>query len=72
MRFAGTLAALLIAGAGAQKVGAQASAVEQPDKYTWLEDIHGAKPMEWVKTEDTRTAEMLEKQRPFSELMKKR
>ena len=68
MRFAGTLAALLIAGAGAQKVGAQASAVEQPDKYTWLEDIHGAKPMEWVKTEDTRTAEMLEKQRPFSEL----
>ncbi len=20
---------------------------EQPDKYTWLEDIHGEKPMAW-------------------------
>jgi prolyl oligopeptidase len=47
---------------------AQASAVEQPDKYAWLEDIHGAKPMEWVKAEDARSAEVLEKQKPFTEL----
>lgn len=41
---------------------------EQPDKYTWLEDIHGDKPMAWVKAENERTAAVLEKQKPFEEL----
>jgi len=41
---------------------------EQPDKYTWLEDIHGEKPMAWVKAENARTAAVLEKQKPFDEL----
>ena len=60
--------AITIAGAGIQKASAQDSATEQPDKYTWLEDIHGDKPMEWVKAEDARTAAVLEKQKPFTEL----
>src|SRR3569833_4623636 len=41
---------------------------DQPDKYTWLEDIHGEKPMAWVKAENARTAAVLEKQKPFEEL----
>ena len=41
---------------------------EQPDKYTWLEDIRGEKPMAWVKAENARTAAVLEKQKPFDEL----
>ena len=41
---------------------------EQPDKYTWLEDIRGEKPMAWVNAENARTAAVLEKQKPFSEL----
>jgi prolyl oligopeptidase len=65
---AGALTALLLGGASIQRAGAQASALEQPDNYTWLEDIHGAKSMEWVKAEDARTAEVLEKQKPFSQL----
>jgi prolyl oligopeptidase len=64
----GALAALLLASVGPQNADSQVSAVEQPDKYTWLEDIHGAKPMEWVKAEDARTADMLGKLKPFDEL----
>ena len=34
----------------ASVVAANAGTVaEQPDKYAWLEDIHGEKPMAWVK-----------------------
>ena len=48
--------------------GAQSSATEQPDKYTWLEDIHGARSMDWVKAEDARTAAVLEKDPRFAAL----
>ncbi len=41
---------------------------EQPDKYTWLEDVHGEKPMAWVKAEDARTAAVLEKNPHFATL----
>ena len=47
---------------------AQSSATEQPDKYTWLEDIHGARSMAWVKAEDARTAAVLEKDPRFAAL----
>lgn len=57
----------LVAGAGAFSC-AQGTTAEQPDKYTWLEDIHGEKPMAWVKAEDARTAAVIEKQKPFAEL----
>ncbi len=33
---------------------------EQPDKYKWLEDVNGARSMAWVKTENERSAKILE------------
>jgi prolyl oligopeptidase len=45
---------------------AQTAAAEQPDKYTWLEDIHGDKPIAWVKAEDARTAAVIEKDPRFA------
>jgi prolyl oligopeptidase len=54
--------------AHAQQSGAQPSSVEQPDKYKWLEDVHGEKPMAWVKAEDARTAAVLEKNPNFAQL----
>ena len=53
---------------GYQIARAQGSTTEQPDKYTWLEDIHGDKSMEWVKTENARTAAVMEKQASFAPL----
>jgi prolyl oligopeptidase len=47
---------------------AQQSTTEQPDNYTWLEDIHGEKPMAWVKAENARTAAVLEKDTHFAPL----
>jgi prolyl oligopeptidase len=33
---------------------------EQPDKYQWLEDVSGEKPMVWVKEENSRSAKILQ------------
>jgi prolyl oligopeptidase len=33
---------------------------ERPDNYTWLEDVNGARAMDWVKAEDARTAKIFE------------
>lgn len=33
---------------------------EQPDKYIWLEDVSGARAMDWVKAENERSAKVLE------------
>jgi len=44
------------------------STTEQPDNYTWLEDIHGERPMAWVKAENARTAAVLEKDPHFAPL----
>src|ERR1700758_86533 len=30
------------------------------DKYQWLEEVHGARSIEWVKAENARTAKILE------------
>ena len=46
----------------------QPSSTEQPDNYTWLEDIHGERPMAWVKAENARTAAVLEKDPHFATL----
>ncbi len=64
---AGTLV-LSVVGGGTRPTLAQGPAGEQADKYAWLGDIHGDKPMEWVKAENARTAAVLEKQKPFAEL----
>jgi prolyl oligopeptidase len=38
----------------------QQDARESADPYLWLEDIHGAKPMEWVKTQNARATAVLQ------------
>jgi prolyl oligopeptidase len=53
---------------GALRVGAQQSSTEQPDQYTWLEDISGERQMAWVKAENARTAAVLEKNSHFAPL----
>ena len=65
---AGSALALMVATGMMPAAVAQGPTVEQPDKYTWLEDIHGDKSMEWVKAENARTAAVMEKQKPFAEL----
>ncbi|MGB8028715.1 MAG: prolyl oligopeptidase family serine peptidase [Terracidiphilus sp.] len=62
-----TMAGASIA-AGLFQEAAQQSSSEQPDKYTWLEDIHGEKPMAWVMSENARTAAVLEKDSHFAPL----
>lgn len=57
--FLGTLA-LLMTAMGVQCAVAQTpSSEEQPDKYQWLEDVSGKRSMEWVHTENERTAKIL-------------
>ncbi len=52
----------LAMGANAQQPAKDAapSVAEQPEKYQWLEDVNGARAMDWVKTENARTAKVLE------------
>src|SRR5258708_16896030 len=53
---------------GAHQARAQHITTEQPDKYTWLEDIHGERPMAWVKEENDRSQAVLEKNPHFATL----
>jgi len=53
---------------GAQQSGPNQPSSEQPDKYIWLEDIHGERQMDWVKAENARTAAVLEKDSHFAAL----
>ena len=64
--FATALAA--VAGIAVVKAIAQQPVPEQPDKYTWLEDIYGDKQLAWVKAENARTAAVLEKDSHFATL----
>jgi prolyl oligopeptidase len=63
----GALVASMVA-AGAHRAGAQHVSTEQPDKYAWMEDIHGDRPMAWVKSENDRTQAALEKSPRFATL----
>jgi prolyl oligopeptidase len=54
--------------AAARQASPNQSVAEQPDKYTWLEDIYGEKQLAWVKAEDARTAAVLEKDAHFAPL----
>jgi prolyl oligopeptidase len=47
---------------------AQTGADIPSDKYAWLEDINGEKPLAWVKEHDARTAAVLEKNPHFAQL----
>jgi prolyl oligopeptidase len=62
-----TIAAVMT-GMGAIPARAQQPSLEQPDNYTWLEDISGERPMAWVKAENARTAAVLEKDSHFAPL----
>jgi prolyl oligopeptidase len=61
-------AGITMAGLGSVPARAQQSSLEQPDNYTWLEDIHGERQMAWVKAENARTAAVLEKDSHFAPL----
>ena len=41
---------------------------EGPDKYVWLEDVSGARAMDWVKAENERSAKELESDPRFPAL----
>jgi prolyl oligopeptidase len=43
------------------------STTELPDNYQWLEDVHGDRAMAWVKSENERTAKVLEADPRFVE-----
>ena len=62
------LAALLSVPFAMNVAHAQGPSTEQPDNYIWLEDIHGARPMAWVKEHNERTAAVLEKDPHFAPL----
>jgi len=61
-----TLLAVAAIGTGVPKIAVSQSAAEQPDKYTWLEDIHGERPMAWVAAENARSAAILENDSHFT------
>jgi prolyl oligopeptidase len=65
-RLPGVLVALLSTLAGAAAYGADSvdkadhAAALPADPYLWLEDIHGAKPLEWVKEQNARSTAVLQ------------
>jgi prolyl oligopeptidase len=50
------------------RAGAQTEETPPADKYAWLEDVNGDKPLAWVKEHDARTAAVLEKDPHFAPL----
>jgi len=48
---------------------AAAPAVEAPDPFLWLEDVHGARAMDWVKGQNARTLSVLEGDPRFAGLL---
>jgi prolyl oligopeptidase len=59
-------AAILTTALHAQS-GPTKSVPELPDNYTWLEDIHGDRSMEWVKTHNEASAKILEADPHYAE-----
>ena len=47
--------------------GPHSGVVEVPDTYQWLEDVNGARAMDWVKSENERSAKVLEADPRFAE-----
>lgn len=44
------------------------AAQEQPDKYEWLEDVWGKRQLDWVRSRNERTAQILQKDPRFPKL----
>jgi prolyl oligopeptidase len=59
--------ALLTAFVLATSLHAQ-NTTEQPDKYLWLEDVSGARAMDWVTAENERSAKILQADPRYAEL----
>jgi len=55
---AGVIAAAVLAGAKVDKNPQAASGADDP--YLWLEDIHGAKALEWVKAQNAKSTAILQ------------
>jgi prolyl oligopeptidase len=47
--------------------GKSQTVTEQPDNYQWLEDVNGARALEWVKAENARSAKVLQGDPRFAE-----
>jgi prolyl oligopeptidase len=68
MRFGGLVLGVMLAGAieggwsamGASGVKDNHKNSEASDPWLWLEDIHGAKPMEWVKAQNAKSTAILQ------------
>ncbi len=58
MTVMGVLAAT--AAAGAESVGKSGHPDASDDPYVWLEDVHGAKPIEWVKAQNAKSMAVLQ------------
>ena len=48
------------AAAGAESVGKSGHTDAGDDPYVWLEDIHGAEPLEWVKAQNVKSTAVLQ------------
>lgn len=70
-QFLATALGLAVTGAAAL---AQGASVEQNDPYLWLEDIHGEKPLAWVKEQNARSRQVLQAdpryQKNYDEILK--
>ena len=66
--FVVTSAVVSISAAGWAQGGPSSPIVEVPDNYQWLEDVNGARAMEWVKAENERSAKVLEADPRFAGL----
>jgi len=47
-------------GGSGQREQEASGAVAASDPYLWLEDVHGAKPLEWVKAQNARSTAILQ------------
>src|SRR5690242_8632649 len=48
------------AASGAESVSKDQRAAAPDDPYLWLEDVHGAKPLAWVKAQNARSTAVLQ------------
>ena len=72
LRITTGLFAIILLGAAAgcrsSEPAAASPAIEQIDKYLWLEDVHGERSIAWVKEQNARTADVLQKDPRFADL----
>src|SRR5947209_6538630 len=60
--------AIVVLSSGLAHADGKAAAVEEPDRYQWLEDTNGDKAMDWVKTRNSETVKALASTPAFAQL----